>query len=145
MDKSLHIQSDQRKAVNDNLPFSHIEVKWSYITFHAQKQCHSITPLADMKTVEQVGTLGIRLFLDDNLPLSHTEVKYSYSIFHPQKQCHCNTPLIDMKTVQHVGTLGIRLSLDDRGPRQSEDKALPSANSGASKILIHNNIYFNFF
>jgi hypothetical protein len=43
-------------------------------------------------------------------------------------------PLIDMKTVEQVGTLGIRVSLDDLGPRQSEDKALPSANSGAFKI-----------
>jgi hypothetical protein len=68
------------------------------------------------------------------LPLSHIKVKWSYIIFSPQKQCHYNTPLIDMKTVGQVGTLGIRLSLDDRGPRQSEDKALLSANSGAFKI-----------
>jgi hypothetical protein len=54
--------------------------------------------------------------------------------FHPQKQCHYNTPLIDLKTVEQVGTLGIRLSLDDHGPRQSEDKALLSANAGVFKI-----------
>ncbi|XP_023708838.1 centrosomal protein of 120 kDa isoform X3 [Cryptotermes secundus] len=45
------------------------------------------------------------------------------------KQCHYNTPLIDLKTVEQVGILGIRLSLDDLGPRQSEDKALLSANA----------------
>jgi hypothetical protein len=47
------------------LSLNHIKTKWSYIIFHPQKQCHYNTPLIDLKTVEQVGTLGIRLSLDD--------------------------------------------------------------------------------
>lgn len=46
--------------------------------------------------------------------------------------------------MEQVGILGIRLSLDDLGPRQSDDKALLSANAGVFKIQTVYNMYFNF-
>jgi len=54
--------------VNDNFPLSHLEIKWSCIIFHLQKECYCNTPLLDLRTEQEVGTLAIKLTLDDHGP-----------------------------------------------------------------------------